>query len=180
MSSICGEKEILKVSSESNHSIVLIQGEWPLDRRWGDLCTIAFRSPWLQETGAGTGRYNQYSAQEQRTMAKHPAHLQTVPWQASTLARPETPVQNERQGSRGLRVSSHFDGHEADQAIFGTTLIPPNLCIPSILCTGLFLHKNIIALKAEQGRGEKYLGSSTEKTDLLCQLEKFAVFFEKK
>lgn len=50
-------------------------------------------------------------------------------------------------------------------------------------CTALFPHKNVTALKAEQGRRQEYLGSSTEKTDLLyklCHLEKFAVFFDNK
>ena len=83
-----GREKSRTVSSESNNFVVHFQGECPLAKRWDAVWTIVFRGPWIQKSGAGTEHNNQYSAQEQRTMAKHQAHLQTVPWKAPTSARP--------------------------------------------------------------------------------------------
>ena len=95
-----GREKSQTVSSESNNFVVHFQGKWPLAKRWDAVWTIVFRGPWLQKSGAGT-EHNQYSAQEQHTMAKHRVHLQTVPWKAPTSARPGNSCLNRLAGVTG-------------------------------------------------------------------------------
>ncbi|KAF4792443.1 hypothetical protein TURU_122189 [Turdus rufiventris] len=115
----CNKEEIkyveMKISIHGTVPCIAINNKIPgLQKKMQTLGRL------LQETDAGTGHYNLYSAREQPTMTKHQVPPTNSPLANIHFDQAQKLLSRVSGGVLGFSVSD--DGREADQGIFGPTL----------------------------------------------------------